>query len=87
VSPRQFGKADASIGWPNLPCCPYRHPVSAPCPQPLVWLVLTLCLACSPTKQLYCRTHRDRHAPALHAVPEVPVDVQQLAAGEREDGT
>ena len=80
-------KADESLGWPNLPCCPHRHPVSVPCPPTGTWLVLALCPACTPAKGLYCRTHRDRHAPAPHALPAPEQDVRGLAAGEREDAT
>lgn len=87
MSPRQFGKADESIGWPNLPCCPYRHRVSTPCPKALVWLVLHFCPACNEKTGLYCRTHRDRRMPALPAVlPDlIGADVQRLAAGEDGD--
>lgn len=81
---------DESVGWPNLPCCPRRHKVSVPCPPSGVWLVLTLCPACDEPKQLYCRTHRDRHMPALPAVlPDLigppGVDVRQRAAGDNND--
>lgn len=88
MSPHQFGKADASIGWPKLPCCPYRHPVSVACPPPLVWLVLTLCPACNPTTGLYCRTHRDRHMPTPHPadLPPPTLDARSMAAGEGGEG-
>lgn len=84
--PRQFGKLDASTGWPQLSCCPHRHPVSAQCPPTGVWLVLALCPACNPAKDLYCRTHRDRHVPALQLVDaNTTGDAQMLAAGERSE--
>lgn len=88
--PRQFGKVDVSASWPPCRSCPHRHPSHAPCPPSGVWLVLALCPACNPAKELYCRTHRDRHMPPLQLVPALPApeqDVQQLAAGERTEGT
>jgi hypothetical protein len=47
--------------------------------------VLHFCPACDEPKQLYCRTHRDRHMPALTLVAPLPeLDIQQRQAGERE---
>jgi hypothetical protein len=81
--PRQFGKIDESAGWPNLPCCPYRHRVTTACPPAGAWLVLLLCHHCNPKTGLYCKTHRDRTMPALQLVDAPPVDdVQMLRTGE-----
>jgi hypothetical protein len=94
VSARQA--VDESVGWPNLPCCPYRHKVSVPCPPSGVWLVLTLCRRCDPKTEIYCGEHRatnwwlstmssaGREVPDLIGPPGV--DVRQRAAGDREAG-
>lgn len=78
-------KVDESTGWPSLPCCPHRHKVSTPCPPSDTWLVLHFCPACDEPKRFYCRTHRDRHMPALTLMAPLPeLDIQRRQAGERE---
>jgi len=76
-------KVDASVGWPSLPCCPFRHPVSVPCPPAETWLVLHFCPSCRPAKRLYCSTHRDRHMPSGSPAPvgDRP-DLQLVRTGE-----
>ena len=86
MSPRQFGKVDTSTGWPPCGSCPHSHMPGSACPPTGVWLVLHFCPACNATTQLYCRTHRDRHAPQQAPIPAPPQDVRGLAAGEREEG-
>jgi hypothetical protein len=81
--PRQFGKVDVSASWAVCAACPCRHPSHAPCPPVEVWLVLHFCPACNEATLLYCRTHRDRHMPALALVPPLPeLDIQQRRLGE-----
>lgn len=84
--PRQFGKVDVSAGWLPCPRCPHRHVITAPCPPPGVWLVLTFCPRCDAKTGRYCSQHRGR-GPQPEPVRTLPeVDVQQLAAGDREEG-
>lgn len=85
-------KVDESVGWPNLPCCPYRHKVSSPCPLRGVWMVLVLCAKCDPKTQIYCGNHGPTNwwltamSGGRRARPEVPeVDIQQWLAGEDGD--
>ena len=53
---------DISVAW-ACPRCPYKHGPNAVCPPGGRWLVLHFCPDCDESKQLYCRTHRDRHMP------------------------
>jgi hypothetical protein len=78
--PRQFGKVDGSAGWPQLPCCPHRHPVSVACPPTGAWLVLALCHHCDPKTGRYCKAHRDRIADT-EPLPAPTQDVQLLRIG------
>ena len=85
--PSAIPRADESVGWPNLDCCPHKHRASVPCPPSATWLVLHFCPDCDETRQLYCRKHRDRHMPsgdAHHTLPPAPAEADhgQLAAGE-----
>ena len=88
MSPRQFGKADESIGWPNLPCCPHRHRASTPCPPTDVWLLPVLCHRCKPGQ--YCGYHGGRRqVEPMPAAATADVRLEQAVVAhryEREEG-
>lgn len=71
MSPRQFGKVDASTSW-ACPHCPHRHAPGSWCPPAGVWLVLAICQHCNPKTGVYCETHRDRSMPRLQLVDTIP---------------